>query len=103
MDYARKRLEAGLTEEDLAKEGLESRLQNAMKQGQAEFDPRLSVYSREGNTVCLMKVIMLMYSLPVAEDRHFLLNLLHIMYQLQSFRIAEYFAKVRPYIFVSFI
>lgn len=51
MDYARKRLEAGLTEEDLAKEGLESRLQNAMKQGQAEFDPRLSVYSREGNTV----------------------------------------------------
>ncbi len=55
------------------------------------------------NSVCLMKVIMLMYSLPVAEDRHFLLNLLHIMYQLQSFRIAEYFAKVRPYIFVSFI
>lgn len=52
-DYARKRLEAGLTEEDLAKEGLESRFQNAMKQGQVEFDPRLSVYGREGNTVTL--------------------------------------------------
>ena len=59
MDYARKRLEAGLTEEDLAKEGLESRLQNAMKQGQAEFDPRLSVYSREGNTVQLVSTMVL--------------------------------------------
>ena len=52
-DYTRKRLEAGLTKEDLAKEGLESRFQNVMKQGQVEFDPCLSVHGREGNTVTL--------------------------------------------------
>lgn len=58
-DYAKKQLETKLTEEDLAKEGLETRLQNVLKQGQVVFMPSFGIASREGNALTLRASIQL--------------------------------------------